>query len=147
MDYAVSIDPAFATNEIDAVSAGLESWSQAVPQLRLTFAIATCDTPAAGQVCLHPEFAPPDNPSDEVVGTTYRGASGSGTVLIYVARIESIAPDGMMALTQQTVEHELGHAMGLQHTAAGTLMAADVGDQAQDVTPADVAQFWAVRNP
>jgi hypothetical protein len=145
LDYAVSIDPTFTADEVDAVTSGLDDWSKAVPQLHLSSVIASCDTPAPGQVCLNASMDPPSDPGDEIVGTTYRGAAESGTILIYVARILAVAPDAM-ALTKQTVEHELGHAMGLQHTATGTLMAADVGNQAPSVTQADVAQFWNIRN-
>jgi hypothetical protein len=143
LDYAVTIDPMFADMPTDAVTAAVDAWNQAIPQLHLTYVIAACDSPSPQQVCLHPEFDPPD-PSNDVVGRTYRGAADSGTVLIYVSRIDALAPDAM-GLTRQTAEHELGHAMGLQHAAKGTLMAADVSDQAPGITPADIAQFWAVR--
>jgi len=44
-----------------------------------------------------------------------------------------------------TPAHELGHAMGLRHTASGTLMAANAADQSPTVTSDDIAQFWSVR--
>jgi hypothetical protein len=145
LDYAVLIDPSFAMDQQGAAAAGIEDWAAAVPQLKLTYATGTCGaTPSPQQVCIQPEYAEPDPPV-QVVGTTYRGAEDSGTVYIFVNRIDAMAGDAM-GLTQQTVAHELGHAMGLQHTAAGTLMAADVSDQAPTVTAADVAQFWAIRS-
>jgi hypothetical protein len=45
---------------------------------------------------------------------------------------------------KQTAEHELGHAFGLVHTGAGTVMAPYVEIAAPDVTAADVRQFLKV---
>jgi hypothetical protein len=143
LEYSVTIDPMLADMPTDAITAAVDAWNQAIPQLHLTYMIAPCNSPSPQQVCLHPEFDPP-NPPKDIVGTTFRGASDSGTVWIFVARLDALATDAM-GLTRQTAEHELGHAMGLQHAATGTLMAADVSNQAPGITPADIAQFWAVR--
>lgn len=143
LEYSVAIDQSFAMSQIESVTEAIDDWTTAVPELHLTYVIASCDAPSPQQVCLHPDYDPPD-PTDDVVGTTYRGGSDSGTVLIFVNRIQATGWN-MASLTRQTAAHELGHAMGLQHAAVGTLMAADVTSQAPSVTAADVAQFWAVR--
>lgn len=141
--YTVSIDPIFTTDQIDAVTAAIEDWKAAVPEMHLTYAVESCISPSAGDVCLSPVHAPAD-PSNDVVGGTCHGGAGNGMVSIYVDRLATMGGD-MQVLTQQTAAHELGHAMGLGHSAAGTLMAAFVLQQAPTVTSGDVAQFWAIR--
>ncbi len=139
----MSVDPAFAPDETAAILAGVERWAAAIPELRLTTTVAACQTPAPDEVCLHPAHQPPD-PADDVVGSTYPGSADDSTVLIYVDRIRATGWD-FGILTEQTTAHEIGHAIGLRHSHPGTLMAADVPDQAHTVTADDVAQFWAVR--
>lgn len=143
MTYSVAIDPSFTTDEAEAITAGIESWSAAVPQLHVTYAIAACSSPAPNQVCMHPNSSPPD-PTDDIVGDTQLEGDDNSTVLIYVARIDAAmaSPSG---LVQQTAAHEMGHAMGLKHSGTGTLMAADVMNQSPVVTTADIGQFWSVR--
>ena len=141
LDYTVLVDPSFDMDQQGAAISGIADWTAAVPELTLKPVIEPCTAPSAQQICLLPEYAQPDPPL-QVVGTTYRGASESGTVYIYVNRIDALSGDAM-GLTRQTVAHELGHAMGLQHQGMDTLMAASVSDQAPAVTAADVAQFWS----
>jgi predicted Zn-dependent protease len=43
------------------------------------------------------------------------------------------------------IEHEIGHALGLSHTAEGTVMEPVIHDAPQGITPTDVAQFWSKR--
>jgi hypothetical protein len=143
LSYDVLVDPSFEMDQQGAAVSAIGDWTEAVAQLKLTYSVGSCASPTAEQICLLPSYAQPDPPV-QIVGTTYRGAAESGTVYIYVNRIEAIASDAM-GLTRQTVAHELGHAMGLQHAGVDTLMAANVSDQAATVTAADVAQFWAVR--
>lgn len=144
LTYSVAIDPAFSTAQTDAITAGLENWIASVPQLHLTYAIASCDSPAADQVCMHPDSSPPDM-TDDIVGDTQPAGDDNASVLIYVTRIADAAEVDPSALIQQTAAHEMGHALGLKHSATGTLMAADVQNQAPAITPADIDQFWSVR--
>lgn len=139
----MTIDPSFTTQQRDAIAAGLEEWRVSVPELQLAPSDSPCAAPSAHQVCIHPAFDAPD-PADDVIGTTDPGSSGDATIWIYVDRIEATGWD-VSSLTEQTAAHEIGHALGLKHSATGNLMAADVPDQAHTVTAADVSQFWAIR--
>jgi hypothetical protein len=143
MSYNVAIDPGFTSSQIEAITRGLDGWIATIPALRIAYAVASCDVPRADQVCMHPALDRPDL-ADDVVGLTYSASPASASVFIYVDRIRSTGL-GVGMLTEQTAAHEMGHAMGLKHSAAGELMAARVSDQAHVVTPADAAQFWAIR--
>jgi len=144
LSYSVAIDPAFTTDQTEAITAGIESWVASVPELHVTYAIATCKSPDPDQVCMHPDAAPPDM-SDDIVGDTQPTGDDGSAVLLYVDRVEAAFPRDPMKMLQQTATHEMGHALGLKHSATGTLMAADVQNQASTITPADIAQFWSVR--
>jgi predicted Zn-dependent protease len=143
LTYSVAIDPSFTTDQTEAITAGIESWNAAVPELHVTYAIAACDSPAPNQVCMHPNSSPPDT-TDDIVGDTQSAGDDNSTVMIFIDRIQAAvaSPSGLI---QQTAAHEMGHALGLKHSATGTLMAAYVMDQASAITPADIAQFWSVR--
>jgi hypothetical protein len=143
MDYTVTIDPSFTADQLEAVFAGIDEWHTTIPDLHFTTMVAPCGSPSSCHVCVHPAYDPPD-PSHDVIGSTYPGSDDDSTIWIYVDRIEATGWD-VASLTQQTTAHEIGHALGLQHSGAGTLMAADVPDQAHAVTAADVNQFWSVR--
>jgi hypothetical protein len=144
LTYQVSIDPSFTTPQVDAITVGLDDWRTSVPELKLTYAIGRCDSPSSEVVCIHPANDPP-SAGNEVVGTTRPGPLANATVWIYVDRIRASGMN-VNLLTEQTTAHEMGHAMGLVHSPSGELMAADVSDQAHIVTPADVAQFWSIRD-
>jgi hypothetical protein len=144
LTYQVAIDPTFTTDQVDAITAGLQNWIASVPQLQLTYAIADCNAPAPQQVCMHPNSSAP-NMTDDVVGDTQPAGDDNATIFLYVDRIQAAEEANPSKLVQQTAAHEMGHALGLKHTATGTLMAADVENQAPAITPADIDQFWSLR--
>ncbi len=137
LSYSVAIDPTFTSDEAESIVASLAEWRASVPELNLDASIAACGDASPQRVCIAPSFAAVDA-SDDVVGSTYAGASDSATVVLYVNRIVAMGGD-TPALREQTAAHEVGHSLGLKHTVAGELMAAFVTDQAPAITPADVA--------
>ena len=143
LSYSFAIDPAFTTDETDSITASLDDWVLSVPELKLDSVIGSCDSVSPQRVCIVPSYAPTD-PAQDVVGTTYMGASDSATVVLYVDRIAAMGGD-TPALREQTAAHEVGHAFGLKHTEAGQLMAAFVSQQASNITAADITQFWSLR--
>jgi hypothetical protein len=143
MGYAATIDPAFTNDEKGAIEAALDDWTASVPELHVETNMAACDGSAAGTVCIRRDMAPTDL-SAETVGATSSDAAGAATVVLYVERIDGACSDPN-ELLEQTMAHEMGHVLGLRHSSPGELMAPNVGDQAHRVTPADVAQFWAIR--
>jgi hypothetical protein len=140
--YSAAIDPAFSTSQVEAITAALDDWNTAVPELHVTYAIASCDSPLPQEACFHPNHDLP-NVRDDIVGDTQPASSGGATVTLYVYRIEASRYD-LSVLLRQTAGHEMGHAMGLKHSASGTLMAPYAEQQAPHATSADIAQFWSV---
>jgi hypothetical protein len=145
LTYEVTIDRGFSDDQAAAIVVGLDDWTAALPGLRFETTVADCGSPAPHGVCIQPEHATQDQGGDDFVGLTCPGVGGDATVLLYVDRMQAAGWDTPLLLVAQTTAHEMGHVMGLRHTAAGELMAAQVPDQAHTVTRADVAQFWSVR--
>jgi hypothetical protein len=143
LTYSFAIDPSFTSDETESITASLDEWVASVPELKLDTVIGTCDSSSPQRVCIVPSYAPTDS-TEDVVGTTYMGASDSSTVVLYVDRISAMGGN-TPSLQEQTAAHEVGHAFGLKHTEAGQLMAAFVSEQASSITPADVDQFWSLR--
>jgi Matrixin len=141
--YHVTIDPTFTIDQRDSIDGALHDWEAGVGALHVTSVVGECNSFSPHDVCVQPAHDKP-NPADDIVGMTNPGASGNVTVMLYVDRILAMGGDTQM-LTRQTMAHEMGHVLGLGHSARGELMAARVSDQAHSVTPADVEEFWAVR--
>src|SRR5580658_7876400 len=102
--YSAAIDPAFSTSQVEAITAALDDWNTAIPELHITYAIAACDSPLPREVCFHPNHDPP-NMRDDVVGDTQPASSEGATVTLYVYRIEA-SRYNLSVLLRQTAEHE-----------------------------------------
>jgi hypothetical protein len=88
-------------------------------------------------ICLHPVQSVPPVPwqPGHLVGYTVYSE-------IWLATPDLQAYDA--AHRQRVIAHELGHAMGLQHTGPGTLMYPAANGGAMTVQPTDAAQWRTV---
>jgi hypothetical protein len=136
--YVIHPDPGVAPSVLDAAQAAVEAWTAHVP-VTIRLDGAPCGVvPAAGDVCLHPIAAIPSLPWEP---GTLAGVTAFNEIWIAEPLLERASP----AQRQRLIAHELGHAMGLLHTGPGTLMYPYASGGAMTVTPADVAQWYAVR--
>lgn len=136
----VFVDPAFGSQTEAALSA-VDSWTQADPSLSLDVQIGACAS-GPSVVCIVSDPTEPGagaNGGNEV-GVTARAADGSAVCRIFVNQFGPAGAQAPQAFAW-AVAHELGHAMGLVHTGAGTLMAPTFAEAATAPTAADVAQL------
>ncbi len=145
--YVVRVDPSATDEELSAVVEAARYWTRAV-SLPLVIDVVRADCHESsvlaygvGVICL--TFVDGEavdcagNPGTHIEGCTFREGEGATT---RIARSHQFA-----AFQTRIVAHELGHAMGLHHSAPGTLMAAEVPDQSPLPTDVDVEQWWARR--
>lgn len=135
--YSVTVSPDFTAEQRQAVHAGISAWHAAIPELAVSVHDGPCEDPTS--ICLAPDNAA--MPGD----VHWAGWTSPDHMHLFIATDRIAAHGYGMRTVQQTAAHELGHAMGLEHTKAGDLMAAEVGEQAHDVTDNDRAQWWATR--
>lgn len=151
--YTVYVDPAFTPAQDEAIVAALESWEDAAP-VSLQPVVGPCSGVHDGQVCIHASdhagLMSRGAPTDEAVGLdAYREhidgtRIDGGEIYIDVPAFESV-DGGIAGYFQQTVAHEVGHAMGLMHTGEGSLMAPLLQDGNGVPTCTDVLQWYALR--
>jgi hypothetical protein len=108
----------------DQVATAMVAWTSACPGLTLDL------SESCNGACIRVEIV--NSLSPGLMGLTYPHES-DGT-----ARI-TLLPN----VTQQTVTHEMGHALGLAHLGPGTIMCKDDTCASQVIMPADVAAFDA----
>ena len=135
--YELVIDPAFSAEEVASITEASHAWEAVLDaRVKLTSAVGACRGDNH-EICVHSatksQIVALGIPS--TIGFTNRsGISDRADVYLLVT-------DGVRA-----VAHELGHAMGLEHTQAGTLMCDDSGCAAFVPTCDDAAQWDAVRH-
>jgi hypothetical protein len=131
--YDVVVSAEFAPADRDAVLAGVSMWHSYIPELEQRAEVGACD---GARICIHPGHD----------ATDHRAGWTTLDLMNVTIDVEALADhgDGMRGV-KQAAAHEVGHAMGLRHTAPGDLMAAMEPDQAWYVTENDRAQWWATR--
>jgi hypothetical protein len=150
--YEVVVDPAFAPDQVEAVAVtATDAWSGATAAT-FTASVGTCSGVADGVICVHASDAAAiyriGGPTAAATTRTKRGtgARGDSGGLAGVdggeVFLDAAHPAAQLAWE---AEHEFGHAMGLEHTGAGTLMFAAEPGAAKTVTAADAAQWRGLR--
>lgn len=138
--YSVYIDPTMNAYDTDAMLSGLQSWEQSV---NVTFdtKIGLPFTTEEHQIVLHAstkaDVAKRGVEGD--IGVTFRDEEQDRADIYY----------GLDLTNESTlhveIRHELGHAMGLSHTGAGSLMCANKECAAENITSTDIAQYNSLR--
>lgn len=136
--YTIEIDPALDAGQRAAVVDAIGGWVAAAPELRASIVFTSCTTIA--------------DSAEAVSDSTICVRAGS---VADVSRCAGIHRTGCTHahdvailtdfFTAGIVGHELGHALGLVHTEAGTLMFPDDIAAGARPTVEDVAQYEALR--
>jgi predicted Zn-dependent protease len=147
--YQVYIDPAFGSQVNDVVQS-LTAWEDSAGvRFDLTLADITCDASCGATITLHPDTLADivrKQGSPNAIGTTQVWGNDLG-----VGHWEQTYYPGWAnvyttpTFTQQTLLHEIGHAMGLVHSGAGSLMCANTGCAAEGITGEDINQYRTLR--
>jgi hypothetical protein len=136
--YLIKIDPAFSPSDIEAVQDAARSWEAAVVGLEMPIVIAECHGITEGGICIHPsgerEMAIRSGTPLAAGHTDFNDVGGETWM-----RVPS------SPWFQREVAHEMGHAMGLAHSAEGTLMYFSAQGESSVPTADDVAHWLELR--
>jgi metallopeptidase family M12-like protein len=143
--YVVYVDPAFPPKVIDIIKQSMADWQTNLRSL-VVFDVRLERSDCKEEdhtICIEP--AAPSQLGDAVAGTTSRFSGYNGALV----RISTAnwAPEvaNWRECTWATSAHELGHAMGLEHDHAGTIMARKGSARPMHITADDVRAFIADR--
>lgn len=139
--YTVAIDPAMA-EETPVILAALDDWSGNTA-VTFTTVIAACPGLKDGLICIVRDDG----------GVTARGVTAGGLRTLAYTHVDSAIDGGIVHLDlshptwpmQTIAAHEIGHAMGLQHTGPGAIMSVDLPHASLTVTSEDAAQWRSLR--
>ncbi len=140
--YEFIIDPKFNDHQRVIVEEAINAWGDAVG-IYFDHWVGYCNVPNAPRsVCI---FADDDKriitqlgcvSADKFIGCTLDYGFESSVAGVYTQ-----APDDQF---RNTVEHEIGHALGLHHGRKGTVMQPTCTERT--VTCEDVEEFWRIRH-
>jgi hypothetical protein len=155
MAYTVVIDTDMSADQNEDILKSMDAWMTAVPGLKLTPVIASCNGTGSyvdHTICIFIDHGTPEDLN--VMGTTHwdnaiESNGDSATCHIWQ---EAFADPVVIAATHaflNIVTHELGHAIthNGSHLTDGNVMmpAIPAGEAVGVITHADVAYFWAAR--
>lgn len=127
---SVQIDSAFSPSQAEVIIFALDDWSSRTP---FRYRVEPCTD--ASPACIVYRHADKLNCTDGCIGITQDNYHVDGTS--YVSLL--VTP-----VFRQNVLHETGHALGMGHDVAGTIMAEDAKHASVDITDRDVNMYCEV---
>lgn len=140
-DYQVYIDPDLGDRVEDVLNV-LDDWAgKTGATFHVTMGVLYCKEQGCdeGYITIHQvpiEQLYQIGHSTSLLGTTVAELPYNGWADVYV-------PPGFLV---ETLRHEVGHSLGLEHTVPGDLMCANISCAAPDITCDDVHQYQQIRH-
>ena len=133
--YHVSIASSFSPNAVEGIIAGFDSWKSAAG-VTGDVVIADCTSTVETDLCVKEDLSMEGLKEGQTYGPNITIYSNSLVEYAVTNKLD------IRDMFQRVGAHEIGHAFGLGHSAAGNVMSPTLEDVALTPTPADVEAFW-----